>query len=484
MISNERQYRITKAEADRFRQALAAFDQQARTRTDTHPRLIQAERDALRSQMDDLLYELEEYEALRDGQVSVIDIESFDQLADGLIKARIAAGLSQKALAQRLGIKEQQVQRYESERYASASFQRLQEVAAAIGVKVREQILLPIVPSDFKGLLSKVRQVGIDSDFLLTRLLPSGDAAIADGTATNADQQALTAKTASVLSRVFGWTQDALFGPSPLSSPSLAAAEARFKMPARRSHKATSIYAAYANYLATVVLDGSRSLATHPIPTEAAEFREKVLGTYGELTLRSVLEFAWDLGVPVLPLKDHGTFHGACWRYNGRNVIVLKQTTPHIARWLFDVIHELRHAGDKPEEPDMEVIEGDETSVERRNSDDEMEASQFAGDVVLDGRAEELAEASVARARGSVERLKSAVPTVAVAHGVDTASLANYLAFRLSWQGINWWGAASNLQGGSEDPWSITRDVFLSRFPFEIESDIDRQLLQRILQEG
>ena len=33
-----------------------------------------------------------------------------DELADGLIKARIAAGLSQRALIQRLGVKEQQIQ--------------------------------------------------------------------------------------------------------------------------------------------------------------------------------------------------------------------------------------------------------------------------------------------------------------------------------------------------------------------------------------
>jgi transcriptional regulator with XRE-family HTH domain len=434
--------------------------------------------------MEDLLSEIEEYEALRDGQVSVINIDSFDQLADGLIKARIAAGLSQKALAQKLGMKEQQVQRYESERYASASFQRLQDVAAAIGVKIREQILLPLVAVDFNGLLSKVRQVGIDTDFLLTRLLPSGDAAIADGTVAGTDERTLTVKTASILSRVFGWTQETLFGPAPLSQPTLAAAEARFKMPARRSQQSSTIYAAYANYLATVVLEGARNLPTHPIPIEAREFRTRVLAAYGELTLRSVLEFAWDLGVPVLPLKDRGTFHGACWRYEGRNVIVLKQNTPHVARWLFDVIHEMRHAGDRPDVQSLEIIEGDETSEERRNSNDEIEASQFAGDVVLDGRAEELAEISVKKARGAVERLKNAVPAVAAAHGVDTASLANYMAFRLSWQGINWWGAASNLQGTGEDPWSIARDVFLRRFPFAIESDIDRQLLQRALQEG
>ena len=83
-----------------------------------------------------------EYEALKQGAVSSIAIDSFDDLGLGLIKARIAAGLSQKALAKRLGIKEQQIQRYESERYVSASYRRLQEIVRALGVSITKEIRL------------------------------------------------------------------------------------------------------------------------------------------------------------------------------------------------------------------------------------------------------------------------------------------------------------------------------------------------------
>jgi hypothetical protein len=78
-------------------------------------------------------------------------------------------------------LKEQQIQRYESERYASASFQRLQDIASAIGVQIRKEILLPLVPTNFKTLAEKLRQAGVDHEFLLSRLLPSADAAKADG---------------------------------------------------------------------------------------------------------------------------------------------------------------------------------------------------------------------------------------------------------------------------------------------------------------
>ena len=107
-----------------------------------HPRLLQAEREGLESRLADLRRELEEYEALKRGRVSSITVDSFDDLGLGLIKARIAAGLSQKALAKRLGVKEQQIQRYEAERYVSASYRRLQEIVRALGVSITKEIRL------------------------------------------------------------------------------------------------------------------------------------------------------------------------------------------------------------------------------------------------------------------------------------------------------------------------------------------------------
>ncbi|MBI1777196.1 MAG: helix-turn-helix transcriptional regulator [Proteobacteria bacterium] len=481
MITNERQYKITRAEADNFRRALADLAAEGGAREGVHPRLIQAEREALESQLEDLRAELSEYERLKAADMAVISINSFDELAEGLIKARIVAGLSQKALADRLGMKEQQIQRYEAERYASTSFERLRKVADAIGVRIRNDILLPVAPDSFNGLVSKLRQVGLDRDFLVTHLLSSIDAARAAGEVPTEDDGALSAKATAALGRVFGWTPDNLFGAQPLAAPRFAAAEARFKIPAGRNLADTTLYAAYANYLSVVVLKGSSNLPKTLIPTAARTMRYAIVERYAVLTLSSTLRYAWDIGVPVLPLKNRGTFHGACWRYQGRNVVVLKQSSKHEARWLFDLLHELFHAAQRPEAETMEVIEADETSPERRKSDEEVAASQFAGDVVLDGRAEELAQACVAAARNSVERLKRVVPTVAKREGVDIGALANYLAFRLSWQNINWWGAAANLQTGDTDPWTIARDVFFERFPFAIDSDLDRQLLERSL---
>ena len=49
-----------------------------------------------------------------------------------LIRARIARGLSHRQLAQLVGLKEQQIQRYESNDYSNVDLGRVQEIARAL----------------------------------------------------------------------------------------------------------------------------------------------------------------------------------------------------------------------------------------------------------------------------------------------------------------------------------------------------------------
>ncbi len=134
MIKNERQYRITKSQIAKFEAALEELS--ARSGAPAEARLRTLEADALRSQLDELRDEVGKYERLRSGRREPISIESFDQLPQALIQARIAAGLSQRELAERLGLKEQQIQRYEATGYASASLTRIKEVIEALGASI------------------------------------------------------------------------------------------------------------------------------------------------------------------------------------------------------------------------------------------------------------------------------------------------------------------------------------------------------------
>ena len=136
MITNERQYRITKAQAERFRQALDSVDEQTAHLT---PRLRQAMRDGLASQLEELRDHFAEYEALQTNPATTLEFDSLADLPETLIRARIAVGLTQQALAKRLGLKQQQIQRYEAQRYAGVSLQRVAEIAEALGMRVRGQ---------------------------------------------------------------------------------------------------------------------------------------------------------------------------------------------------------------------------------------------------------------------------------------------------------------------------------------------------------
>ncbi len=140
MIENERQYRITKAWVEKFTQSA---QQMAEPGAAPDP-LIQAAMVAqYQSQIEELQRDLDEYDALRSGRVASLDVDSLTALPDALIRARIAAGLTQKELAARLGLKEQQIQRYESTRYSGVSLERAQAVVDALGVRIHERLTLP-----------------------------------------------------------------------------------------------------------------------------------------------------------------------------------------------------------------------------------------------------------------------------------------------------------------------------------------------------
>lgn len=138
MITNERQLAITRAELRRFEEAAEA--QQEAPAEDVDPLLGQAMVDGLRGQADTLREEIERYEALRGGGVSGRELASLRELPSALIEARIAAGLTQKALGEKLEVKEQQIQRWEANRYSGVGVERLQEVADALGMEVTETV--------------------------------------------------------------------------------------------------------------------------------------------------------------------------------------------------------------------------------------------------------------------------------------------------------------------------------------------------------
>jgi HTH-type transcriptional regulator / antitoxin HipB len=133
MIQNEHQYKVTQNKLKDLERALIELSEIENT---LHPRQFSSRQKGLQLKINDLSQEIEEYNDLK--QQTSIKISSIQDLPVALIKARIAKGMTQKELAQKIGVKEQQVQRDEANQYSSAGFHRLTEVAKALEVSIQE----------------------------------------------------------------------------------------------------------------------------------------------------------------------------------------------------------------------------------------------------------------------------------------------------------------------------------------------------------
>lgn len=482
MIKNERQYRITRTKVDDFKKALES-DEDAGYPEGMHPRFIQAYKEALRSQLDELVSQLRAYELLQEGKQVVLELQTFDEIPRALIQARIAAGMTQKDLAEKLNLKPQQIQRYESDGYSSASLERIKEVMSALGLELQEDILLPSSNISVNDVFERLGRLGYPKSFVLNRLLPSPLSAeielSEEGKGSVNGNLAL--RTASTVSRVFGWKPAAFLGPRlPSLNPAIVAT-AKFKASTSAEEKQLSAYTVYAHILALLVLEATKHLEQKPVPTDPLELRQIILKRSVRVNFENALRLVWDLGIPVLPLNDPGAFHGACWRVGGRNVIVIKQLNQSAARWLYDLLHELRHTTEAQQDEEWALVETSPISPDRVESEEEEEANYYAEDVMFGGKSDKLEQLCINTAGRSMERLKQAVVDVAHREGVEVDALANHMAWRLSQQGQDWWGAASNLQRSDFSPWSYARDVLLSKIDLGQLNEFDRTLLLRAL---
>ena len=141
MIRNERQYRITKTKLNEFQLALVELKKLPEP-TEINDKLdYQLDLDTLSSQIEEFEEEIAEYESLQRGTVEQLILESFDQLPQALIKARIVRGLTQEKLAEILEVKPQQVQRDEANLYAGASFTKLLAIQKALHLEIKQKVI-------------------------------------------------------------------------------------------------------------------------------------------------------------------------------------------------------------------------------------------------------------------------------------------------------------------------------------------------------
>ncbi len=479
MIRNERQYRITKTHIAKLDQALVELTQPTNEVKNIHPLLLKAEQNGIRSQIADLRTELMEYEKLKEGKYTIPTLDQFTEFPLVLIKARIAKRLTQKELAERLGLKEQQIQKYESTEYASASLSRVREVAEALGIKLTDNYFSKPSETSLASLINRLKEVGIDRDLIIKRIIPASlSSQFHSGKVEAIDN--IIFQIAQHVGRIFGWATSDILESKGIQLEMKTVA-AKLSVPARTNKKRLNAYIIYAHYLALTLLNTMKSKKKRMLPVDPYETRDEILARYDSLTLPNVLQYLWGLGILMLPLNDTGSFHGAYFREDFRNMIVLKQKTYSPDRWMFDALHEAYHTLQESEKPNLVVIEYGDMSQERLSSKEETTASQYAGAVLLGKNPQKLAEKCLNEANRDIRMLKSAVKRVASAENLPIGSLANYMAFRLSLDGQNWWGTAENLQEKDTNPFKIARDILLDYIDLSKLADPDLQLVQRAI---
>ena len=132
-ITTEKEYRHTLETVAGLQIALDDYRERGGHHLD--PRMRQAVMEGMQSLIDEWGGQARDYEALKNGSVS-LSLSSLRDLPNLLVRARIASKMTQKQLAEKLGLKAQQIQRWESTRYRTLTMERMFQIAEALGLKL------------------------------------------------------------------------------------------------------------------------------------------------------------------------------------------------------------------------------------------------------------------------------------------------------------------------------------------------------------
>lgn len=132
MINNEKQYRISKRKAGELDDAIERINNDP----NEDPLTKEVLTTSLIIAKQDIEKEILAYEKLKKDTVGKLKERLFSDLPSLLTEYKIKSGLTQKEFAAQLGIKEQQLQRYEADNFRSVTFKNLLRFLDAVGLEV------------------------------------------------------------------------------------------------------------------------------------------------------------------------------------------------------------------------------------------------------------------------------------------------------------------------------------------------------------
>jgi transcriptional regulator with XRE-family HTH domain len=146
MIKNQKQAAITKS---KLAELLETKKELEGKRADYSPLEYELAENSFNSLINELEEQIIDYDCLVNGNFNCLKPKNIEDIPNILIAARLAQKMSQKDLGEKLGLNEQQIQRYEATDYESASWTRIVEIIFALNIQLYfESIIIANLEKD------------------------------------------------------------------------------------------------------------------------------------------------------------------------------------------------------------------------------------------------------------------------------------------------------------------------------------------------
>jgi transcriptional regulator with XRE-family HTH domain len=147
MIKNDFQYQVTQEWVEKFKKSIVVMTEDEEGKKNNFEKW-ESRLCAMQYRLEKLQAEIAEYENLTsvDSQTPIVlTLDDIYYLPQLLIKARIAAKLSQKELGALAGLTEEQIKNYEAKDYEGASFTDVMGLFLALDIKIQKgEFLVPL----------------------------------------------------------------------------------------------------------------------------------------------------------------------------------------------------------------------------------------------------------------------------------------------------------------------------------------------------
>lgn len=143
MIKDELQYEVSKEWVEKFTKTIAAMERDEEAKRKDFLRW-ESGRSVIQCHLNQLHEEIAEYERLINcdkSQPIEIVVENFNKLSEALIKARMAAKMSEEELAEILDIDPERIKEHEKKKYQNASLRELLDISLALGLEFKTAVM-------------------------------------------------------------------------------------------------------------------------------------------------------------------------------------------------------------------------------------------------------------------------------------------------------------------------------------------------------